>query len=448
MKKIVVVGTGYVGLVTGACLAEMGNQVVCLDTDLEKVESLLKGQLPFFEPGLEEVVVRCVGTGRLSFTDSYQEAIPGSDICFLCLPTPSNQDDSCDLSYLLEAAEQLANAMDNQLIVVNKSTVPVGTASLVKEAIAKTLQQRGVEIPFEMVSNPEFLREGSAVADCMHPDRILIGVESQKGETIMRELYAPFSVAHDRVLVMGIASAELSKYAANAMLASRLSMMNFFAELCDQLGANIDEVRVAIGADQRIGYDFLNPGIGFGGSCLPKDVKALLSAANASEVPASLLSDILDVNRRAREQFFERVIERFGSLTGKTVTLWGLSFKPDTDDLREAPSLYLIQRLLEEGANVRLYDPVAMPKAKLLLSRFEQVLFCKDEVDAAQGSDAILLVTEWNSFRFADFEKIGSVMRSKVFFDGRGQQSEKELKRHGFEYFSMGRPSSQEMSFL
>ncbi|NGX37373.1 MAG: UDP-glucose 6-dehydrogenase TuaD, partial [Chlamydiae bacterium] len=349
--KITMIGTGYVGLVTGACLAEMGNQVICLDIDREKIDSLQAGKLPFYEPGLKELVKRNTQANRLHFTGQYSEAIPGCDICFLALPTPSNQDESCDLSYVEKAAKQLAEIMDNYLVVVNKSTVPVGTSERVKQTIQETLDARGVQIPFDIVSNPEFLREGSAIEDCMQPDRILLGVNQSKAAKIMQELYAPFL---ERILIMDIPSAELAKYAANAMLAARLSLINDLASLCEKLGANIDAVRDALAHDDRIGPQYLNPGIGFGGSCLPKDMKALRAMAKTHNHPTDFFDSILEINQRQRENFFEKIRSHFDRTKGKTLALWGLSFKPGTDDLREAPSLYFIQKCLVQGISLRL----------------------------------------------------------------------------------------------
>jgi len=440
MKKIAIIGTGYVGLVTGACLAEMGNQVICLDIDKEKIESLRALNLPFFEPGLEELVVRAVEAERLFFTDQYNEAIPGTDLCFLALPTPSNEDGSCDLSYVLAAAEEIAANMDNYLLIVNKSTVPIGTAEKVTETLKKTLDERGVTIAFDVASNPEFLREGNAVADCLKPERILIGAKTTKAKELLKELYAPFCPQQDRIQITDIRSAEFAKYAANAMLATRISFMNNLATLAEKLGVNIDEVRIAMGADERIGNKYLNAGIGFGGSCLPKDIRALCAIGKKYGHPTPLFDSVLAINEEQRNFFYEKIARFFGSLSGKTLAIWGLSFKPNTDDMREAPALYLIQKFLEAGAHLRIYDPIALPKAKILLNRFDQVYFASDEYDAAENSDAIILATEWKQFQFADFEKIGASMNSKVFFDGRNQHSPDKMHKIGFIYFGIGQP--------
>lgn len=439
MKKITIVGTGYVGLVHGATLADHGNHVVCLDIDREKVDSLKSGNLPIYEPGLEELVKRGVSGGRLTFTDSYEKAIPGADVCFMCLPTPSNVDESCNLSYLLYAAKQVAEKMDNYLVIVNKSTVPMGTAEQVRNVIQETLYERGVEIPFDVVSNPEFLCEGSAVADSMNPSRILLGVDSSKAASVMHELYAPFSIRPKQLMTTDIVSAELAKYAANTMLASRISLMNTFSLLCEKLGGNIDDIRLAIGADERIGHLYLNAGLGFGGSCLPKDVQALRSLAQKEGIDSSILDSILAVNARQRALFFEKIENFFDCLAGKTIALWGLSFKADTDDMRDAPSLYLIDRLIEMGASLRVYDPAAMPKVKVMYNQFPQIHFSSDEYEAAFSSHAIVLVTEWKQFQQVDFDLIGPTMKEKVLFDGRNQFNEKEMERLGFDYFSLGK---------
>lgn len=444
MKKIAIIGTGYVGLVTGACLAEIGHSVICLDIDKRKIGTLKKGKLPFYEPGLAELVERGIKQGRLYFTDQYAEAITSCEFCFLALPTPSKNDESCDISYVLQAAEQLATAMSNYLVVINKSTVPVGTAEKVRQIIAETLEKRALDIPFDVVSNPEFLREGAAVKDYMNPDRILIGLDTPRAEKLMKELYAPLL---DRLQVMDIASAELAKYAANGMLALRISYMNDLAGLCEKLGADIESIRIAMGADGRIGHRYLNPGIGFGGSCLPKDVKALRSIAKENDHPSSLFDCILDINERQREAFLAKIIHYFDNLAGKTLAIWGLSFKPDTDDLREAPSLYLIQSLLEMGASLRVYDPVAMPKAKLLFNPAQDIHFCDSEYETIENADGILLITEWQQFKRFDFEKIESKMRHKVLFDGRNLYNESEMQKFGFDYFCIGKRAQNQMAF-
>ncbi len=438
MKKITIIGTGYVGLVTGACLAEMGNLVTCLDIDQEKISSLKVGNLPFYEPGLKELVHKGIASTRLQFTDQYTQAIPGTEICFFALPTPSKSDESCDLDYILLAAKQVAEVMNNYLVIVNKSTVPVGTGERLR---GELLKHQPSPIPFDIVSNPEFLREGTAVNDCMHPDRILLGIDSKNAEQQMKELYAQYL---DQVMVMDIPSAELAKYAANTMLATRISLMNELAGLCEKLGADIESVRIAMGADERIGTRYLSPGIGFGGSCLPKDVKALRSTAKQNDHPCTFFDSILEINERQRKHFFDKIMRHFGSLKGITLGIWGLAFKPDTDDLREAPSLYLIEKFLEAGANLRIYDPVSMPKAKKFLKN-DEIQFCEDASDAAEEVDALILVTEWSEFQTADFKKIGPLMKQKILFDGRNQYKEMEMEELGFTYFRIGKTPSREL---
>jgi UDPglucose 6-dehydrogenase len=445
--KIVIIGTGYVGLVTGACFAEMGHKVTCLDIDSQKIKLLRQGKLPFYEPGLSEVVTRGVQSGRLFFTDSYSEGIDGARVCFLALPTPSEENGLCNLSHVLKAATTLASEMSDSLIIVNKSTVPVGTAEKVRETIQKVLDSRGLSLSFDIVSNPEFLREGTAVNDCMKPDRVVIGVDSAVAEEVMVELYAPFTLNHDRLMLMDIPSAELSKYAANAMLATRISFMNEVAGLCEKLGANIRQVRLAMGSDHRIGYQYLYPGIGYGGSCLPKDIRSLRAIAKSYSYPTPLLDSVDLINTTQQERFYKKIESYFGSLEGKVLGLWGLSFKPDTDDLREAPALHLISKLLAAGAHLKLYDPVAIDKARPLFERGENVTFCSDEYDAADGADALILTTEWKQFRFADFEKVFALMKGSAFFDGRNQYKARDMESRGFDYFCIGKaPTRQGMA--
>ncbi|NGX47610.1 MAG: UDP-glucose 6-dehydrogenase TuaD [Chlamydiae bacterium] len=436
MKKITIIGSGYVGLVTGACLAEMGNLVTCLDIDQEKINSLLAGKIPFFEPGLEELVKRAVAAGRLTFTISYEQALHNAELCFLALPTPSHPDGSCDYSYVFKATAELAKHITDYLIIINKSTIPVGTTGKVREIIEDVLDQRGIDIPFDVVSNPEFLQEGTAIHNCMNPDRIILGLDSQRAQKVLQQLYAPFK---DQIQIMDIPSAELSKYAANAMLAMRLSFMNHLAGLCEKVGGNIEQVRQALGADPRIGHRYLQAGIGFGGSCLPKDVDALCAIAKDHGHSPDFFRMILEVNEQQKKAFFQKILSHFGSLEGKTFAIWGLSFKPNTDDLREAPSLDLIKMLTESGAALRLFDPIAMSNAKKILGNSSQLKFCQDEYDAAQQTDAIILITEWPEFRSVDFSKLGVLMRNKVLFDGRNLYDMHEMENLGFEYFCIGK---------
>ena len=439
--RILIVGTGYVGLVTASCFSEMGHHVICLDIDKKKIEQLQQGIIPFFEPGLKEVVDRNVQAGRLSFTTNYAEGVSQAEVCFIAVPTPSREDGSCDLSYVLAAAKTIAETMDGYRLIVNKSTVPVGTADEVRHIVSSTLSERHCEIPFDVVSNPEFLKEGSAVQDCMKPDRVILGVETPRALDLMRQIYSAFTLNHDRILTMDIRSAEMTKYAANAMLATRISFMNELATLCEQVGANISHVRVGIGSDARIGYQFLYAGIGYGGSCFPKDIQALRSTAKQVDIAMPILEAVETINKRQRLLFIEKIIAHYasqGGLKGKTLAIWGLSFKPDTDDMRDAPSLSIIKRLLEEGAFLRLYDPVAIPTAKKMLPPSDLILYCKDEYEAAEKADGIILATEWKQFRFVNFETLFPKLKQRVLFDGRNQYKPQEMHAKGFHYYCIG----------
>lgn len=444
MNKITVIGTGYVGLVTGASLADLGHEVICLDIDREKIEGLREGKIPFFEPGLEELVERGIESGRLQFESSYCVALKEAAYCFLALPTPSSEDDHCDLRFILSAARKLATEMQQEMIIINKSTVPVGTASKVADAISEELDKRYVSIPFEVVSNPEFLREGSAVRDFKEPKRILLGVESEHAEKKMRAIYAPFS---DKVVVTDIASSELAKYAANAMLAMRLTMMNTFSGLCEKLGADIEAIRAVLGKDPRIGSQYLKPGVGFGGSCLPKDVRALRAICTDAGQSPGVFDEILKINEEQQAAFFDKITGFFNGVEGKTLAIWGLSFKPDTDDLREAPSLTLCQRLLDSGAILRVFDPAALEKAKAFFDSSDAIVFCESETDAATGSDAIVLMTEWRRFSYLDFESLGALMQSKVLFDGRNQFTDGAPLDAGFDYLPIGKQAKRQVAY-
>jgi len=442
--KILIVGTGYVGLVTAACLSEMGHHVVSLDIDAEKIAHLNNGGIPIYEPGLKELVDRNVEAGRLFFTTDYCDAVRRASICFIAVPTPSSADGSCDMSYVLSAAAEIARHMEDHKIIVNKSTVPIGAAKRVQECIEAVLCARGSAATFDVVSNPEFLKEGSAVLDCMKPDRIILGVTSARAAKTMRELYSSFTISHDRILVMDTASAEMTKYASNAMLALRISFMNELSHLCEKTGADIKQVRLGIGSDQRIGYQFLYAGAGYGGSCFPKDIRALSSIAKDQGIEMAILDAVEAVNMRQKHLLGKKILSYFssqGGVKGKTVAVWGLAFKPDTDDIREAPSLALIAELLEQGALIRAYDPAAMPNARKIFG--ETIQYCKDEYDAAMHADAIALVTEWKQFRFTHFPKILPHLKQKVFFDGRNQYPLLEMQLLGFEYFGIGTPSSE-----
>ena len=440
---ITMIGTGYVGLVTGACFAEMGHHVVCLDIDEHKIKKLNKGEIPIYEPGLSEIVDQNVKAKRLFFTTSYQRALRECKVCFIAVPTPSGKDGSCNTSYVKAAAKQIANNMHQSLIIVNKSTVPVGMAKELKTIVKGVLKQRKVFFDFDVVSNPEFLKEGSAVNDCMKPDRVVIGANRPKAIEIMKYVYSPFMLNHERLIIMDITSAELTKYAANAMLASRISFMNELSQICKKVGASIREVRKGIGSDSRIGYSFLYAGIGYGGSCFPKDIRALQFLCRQLDIEPLLLNAVDEINNR-QKKILSKTIENYfsdrGGLQGKTIAVWGLSFKPDTDDMREAPSLSLIKELIHKGATLRLFDPIAMMNAKKMIQKHPNIIWCKDEFDAANGADAIALLTEWKQFRLLDFLPILKEMKGAAFFDGRNQYRPQEMKENGFDYIGIGIP--------
>ena len=439
---LLVVGTGYVGLVSGACFAEMGHNVTCLDIDKNKISKLKKGLIPIYEPGLEEMVKRNVKAGRLTFTTNYAEGVEKALVCFIAVSTPPDEDGSADLQYVKKAAQQLAEHMDDYKIIVNKSTVPVGTGKQVTQVIRNTLNQRGVAVEFDVVSNPEFLKEGDAVSDCMKPDRVVIGVDNVRVGTIMKELYAPFMVSRERLVIMDVISAEMTKYAANAMLATRISFMNELAAFCEASGADISKVRVGIGTDTRIGNKFLYAGAGFGGSCFPKDIKALAATAKNMGCKTEVLDAIESVNQRQKKLLGQKIMSYFadkGGLFDKKIAIWGLAFKPNTDDMREAPALTLIEQLRDAGAEVQLYDPVAMENAKMSIVDHNNIKWCKTEKEAAKNADAIVLMTEWKQFRVIDLKKILASMRDKAFFDGRNQYNPKDMAVKGFDYISIGR---------
>ncbi|HSX04084.1 MAG TPA: UDP-glucose/GDP-mannose dehydrogenase family protein [Rhabdochlamydiaceae bacterium] len=437
--KLLIVGTGYVGLVTGTCFAEAGHHVTCLDIDGEKIKQLTSGTIPFFEPGLQELVLKNRKEKRLFFTSNYAEAVKGAEVCFIAVSTPASPDGSCDLSYVYAAAHEIAHHMDRYLIIVNKSTVPVGTHAEVSQIIQKVLKKRDLSIPFDVVSNPEFLQEGCALKNSMHPDRIIIGSYSSKATSIMKELNQPFMTHDNQFFVMDPPSAELAKYAANAMLATRISFMNELACLCEASGANVEEIRASLCADKRIGGHYLYPGLGFGGSCLPKDILALKAMAKKFNVDSLLLNAVETINQNQKTILSQKIQRYFaGELKNKTIAIWGLSFKPDTDDLRQAPSLLLIEQLLGLGAKLRLFDPVSLKKAQHLLAHRSGLEFCKDEYEAAQGADAIALVTEWKQFRSVNLGKLRKLMQCPAFFDGRNQFSASEMLTNGFEYFGIG----------
>jgi UDPglucose 6-dehydrogenase len=430
--NIAVVGTGYVGLVVGACLSENGNTVVCVDKDEEKLAALRAGRIPIYEPGLEELVSRNVAEDRLSFTPDIAGAVRRSDIIFIAVGTPQDEDGSADLSHVLEVAGQVGRAMNGHKIIINKSTVPVGTAARVREVVSALTSH-----PFAVVSNPEFLKEGAALDDFLKPDRVVIGTDDPLVEATMRELYEPFVRTGNPVLVMDHASAELTKYAANAMLAARISFMNEVANLCDRLGADVRQVRLGMGTDARIGASFLFPGIGYGGSCFPKDVKALIHTGSAAGMDMTLVKAIDAVNDRQKRVLLPRLRAFLGPLAGKVIAVWGLAFKPRTDDLREAPALALIEEVLKEGATVRAYDPKAMGAARSVLG--DRVTFTTRSYEAVEGADALVVATEWNEFREPDFARIKERMRRPAIFDGRNIYKPASVREHGFHYEGIGR---------
>jgi UDPglucose 6-dehydrogenase len=433
---ITVIGTGYVGLVTGTCFAESGHSVTCLDIDASKVELLRGGGVPIYEPGLEELVKRNVREGRLCFTTSYAEGMKDAEVAFIAVGTPPDDNGEADLSYVLRAAEELARNLTRYTVVVDKSTVPVGSAEKVAEVVRRHTTQ-----PFDVVSNPEFLKEGAAIDDFMRPDRVVVGVSSERARAVMSELYAPFVRAEQPVLFMDVRSAELTKYAANAMLATRISFMNEMATLCERLGADVDQVRRGIGSDRRIGHPFLFPGVGFGGSCFPKDVRAVMSMARHLGLDFDLLRAVERVNERQKRWLLEKVQKHFGSLAGKTFGVWGLAFKPKTDDMREAPAIAVIEGLLGNGARVKAHDPVAAEVAKRLFSG-RGVELTASPYAAAEGADALLLVTEWNEFRQLDLSRLRQVMKQPVLFDGRNVWDATKAREAGFVYYGVGRSGS------
>ena len=435
--KIAVVGTGYVGLVTGSCLADVGMTVTCVDIDARKIARLQDGVLPIYEPGLEDIVARNTKSGRLSFTTSLREAIAGAEAAFIAVGTPPGEDGSADLRYVLGVAQEIGEAMTDYLVVITKSTVPVGTAEKVKRAVAAALQQRGAPIPFDVASNPEFLKEGAAIEDFMKPDRIVCGVESERAEEVMARLYKPFTLNGHPVLFMDVPSAEMTKYAANAMLATKISFMNDIANLCELLGADVNQVRKGIGSDPRIGNRFIYPGIGYGGSCFPKDVKALVKTGAESGYTLRILQAVEDVNEAQKHVLFAKVSKHFGGdLKGRHFAMWGLSFKPETNDMREAPSLVLCEQLLAAGATVTAYDPVAVEESKHMIG--DKIGYAKDAYAALQGADALLLVTEWREFRVPDWDRVKKALKQPVVFDGRNIYSGRELRAAGFQYAGIG----------
>ncbi|ACM21272.1 UDP-glucose 6-dehydrogenase [Geotalea daltonii FRC-32] len=440
--KICIIGTGYVGLVAGTCFAESGNDVICVDVDEAKIEGLKQGVIPIYEPGLKELVIRNFAEGRLSFTTDLAAAVKVSLINFIAVGTPPGEDGSADLQYVLDVARVIGRNMEGFKILVDKSTVPVGTADKVRGVVREELQKRGRDIEFDVVSNPEFMKEGAAIDDFMKPDRVVIGTDNVRTGEIMKELYSPFMRKTNRLIIMDIRSAEMTKYAANAMLATKISFMNQIANLCDRMGADVSAVREGIGSDSRIGYDFLFPGVGYGGSCFPKDVKALVKTAEENDYDFMLLKAVEEVNELQKLVLTDKIIRCLGdgsteSLKGRTIAIWGLSFKPRTDDMREAPSVVIISRLLELGAKVCAHDPEAIKEARKIFG--DRITYSNNQYEILKGADALAIVTEWNEYRTPDFERIKTLLKRPLIFDGRNLYEPSRIKEAGFEYLPIGR---------
>ena len=438
--KIAVVGTGYVGLVTGTCFSSMGNDVWCVDVDEQKIENLKKGIIPIYEPGLTEMVLKNHEMGLLNFTTRIEEALQKCDICFIAVGTPMGEDGSADLKYVLAVAESIGKFMQHHMYVIDKSTVPVGTAQKVRTKIQEELDRRNSDLTFDVISNPEFLKEGTAVSDCMKPDRIVIGVDNEDAAETMRELYKPYVMNTENFILMDIASAEMTKYAANSMLATKISFMNEISNICEKVGADVNKVRRGIGSDHRIGFSFIYPSCGYGGSCFPKDVQALVRTAAENGYEAKILQSVEDVNHAQKRVVVEKILSRFGEdLSGMTFGVWGLAFKPDTDDMREAPAITIINELTKHGAKIRAYDPKAEEEAKTCyLKGNESVFYCKSKYEALDGADAMILVTEWKEFRSPDFYEIKRLLKYSVIFDGRNQYSAKQVNKYGLDYYQIG----------
>lgn len=443
--KLCIVGTGYVGLVSAACFAEMGNTVSCVDVNPAVVDKLNAGSVHIFEPGLEPMVRHSRADGRLTFTTSLAQGIAEADCAFICVGTPPQPDGSCDLSYVRQVASEIGQHMQKSMVVVDKSTVPVGTADEVRALIEKELTKRGVDLHVDVVSNPEFLKEGDAISDFMKPDRVVIGTDSENAAALMRELYAPFARTRDKIIVMGVRSAEMTKYAANCMLATKISFINEIATICTQVGADVRDVRTGIGSDSRIGYQFIYPGVGYGGSCFPKDVKALIRTAENAGVRPELLNAVEAVNARQKKYMASRVEEYFapqGGVAGKTLAMWGLAFKANTDDMREAASITIINELTSRGMKIRAFDPVAAENARAIFADNKLVEIVDDQYAACQGAQALMVVTEWNQFRNPDFAKVRSLLTAPLLFDGRNLYSPATMAAHGFAYFCIGRANA------
>lgn len=437
---ITIFGTGYVGLVTGTCFAEVGNDVICVDVDEDKIARLNQGEIPIFEPGLEAMVRRNHKAGRLRFTTDADEAVQHGALQFIAVGTPPDEDGSADLQYVLAVARTIAERMSDYKVIVDKSTVPVGTADRVREQVQQVLRERDQELPFDVVSNPEFLKEGAAIKDFMKPDRIIVGSDSARASELLRELYLPFNRNHDRLITMDVRSAELTKYAANAMLATKISFMNEVANLAERLGADIEQVRMGIGSDSRIGYHFIYPGAGYGGSCFPKDVQALARTARQAGYEPKILQAVEDVNQGQKQRLFTKIQEYFGDLQGRSFALWGLAFKPNTDDMREAPSRVLMEALWEAGASVRAYDPEAMNECRRIYGERPDLILGDSPEAVLEGADALVIVTEWQVFRSPDFQDIRKALKQPIVFDGRNLYEPAQMAQAGLHYFSIGRP--------
>ena len=444
--RITIFGSGYVGLVTGACLADSGNQVVCVDVDEKKIAMLKRGEVPIHEPGLESMVKRNFDAGRLRFTTDAEEGVKHGLFQLIAVGTPPDEDGSADLRFVLAVARSIGEHMAEYKIVVTKSTVPVGTADKVREAVGASLAARRASVEFDTVSNPEFLKEGAALDDFMKPDRVIIGTDSERATEHLRTLYEPFTRNRDRMIVMDVRSAELTKYAANAMLATKISFMNELANMAERFGADIEAVRLGIGSDPRIGYAFIYPGVGYGGSCFPKDVQALKRSADEVGCEASVLAAVQSVNTRQKQVLFKKIKAHFGELRGKTFALWGLSFKPNTDDMREAASRVLMEALWSAGAKVRAYDPVAMPEALRIYGTREDLVLCKTSPEVLEGADALAIVTEWREFRSPDFDAVKRALRTPTIFDGRNLYDPSYMARAGFDYYAVGRGKRSQVS--
>ena len=438
--RITIIGTGYVGLVTGACFAEMGNKVICVDQDKVKIEGLKSGIIPIFEPGLKPMVNESYQKEVLTFTTSIEEAINESEIIFIAVGTPQDEDGSADLTHVLKVAKEIGEKMNHPLIVVDKSTVPVGTADKVRAAIQSALDRRNEDIEFDVVSNPEFLKEGSAIKDFMQPDRVVIGSDNESSANALKALYRPFTLNRERFIQMDIKSAEMTKYAANAFLATKISFMNEMSNICERVGADVNMVRIGIGSDNRIGYKFIYPGCGYGGSCFPKDIKALGNTAENNGYTANILQAVEKVNTQQKRVLVQKITGKFGEdLNGKCFAVWGLSFKPGTDDMREAASIIIINGLLDKGATIKAYDPKAMKEAENhYFKKQSNISYCKDKYEALDGADALVLITEWKEFRSPDFDRISSLLKQSIIFDGRNQYDKNMLKKYGYEYYQIG----------